>query len=423
MAFKLRSGNKPVFKKIGSSPQKQTGYSPVDDEVDIPVRGGADISHRRRTNFEYPANTKKGKEERRLHDEFLKYKSEQRMRWDLKQDRSQSQITGTDRGNIDEIQDEFGNFHRINTSTGALIDSAHGYSPESRQWRKEYTKQNRIDRGLGPAKTGKQPKQYSDDPLIRMIQQHGNVKGAALNDSRFKNTTFGTDAYGVDGRPTMGRDLVMGGVRLQDGKIWSVSQERYLRPHETDGLREAIFGRDQTVTNIDTVDSRPQIDIDSSSDIGSGYQPMDQKIGLDAKDFQGRVDPVGGTIKTDTLTDPPQSFGQMFADARKRGVREFTDPSTGKRYHTRRADETVAEWNKKFPIKDSGAGTGLGDKTKISDLTGDRRTITDMGKKTDIKKSTSGASGTTTTPKGSGTKTTTPKGSGTKTTTSKTSKT
>ena len=76
---------------------------------------------------------------------------------------------------------------------------------------------------------------------------------------------------------------------------------------------------------------------------------------------------------------PKSNFGEMFAAARERGDREFTDPATGKRYHTRRAYETMEQWNKKFKRKDGDAGLNRTDRTKISDPT--TPAITNFGKK------------------------------------------
>ena len=85
--------------------------------------------------------------------------------------------------------------------------------------------------------------------------------------------------------------------------------------------------------------------------------------------------------KTDIkpVKKPKSNFGEMFAAARERGDREFTDPATGKRYHTRRADETMEQWNKKFKRKDGDAGLNRTDRTKISDPT--TPAITNFGKK------------------------------------------
>ena len=150
MAFKMRSGNKPNFKDLGSSPMKSirsAAFGRNRDDVFESYGEGADVSHKRRTNFEHPANTKEGQAERRAHQRYLERRSRQRLSIDLKADRRQSQLRGPGgerdiKRGVEEITDPWGNKHRINRKGGKVnfMGSTWGYDEKSRDWRRNYNK-------------------------------------------------------------------------------------------------------------------------------------------------------------------------------------------------------------------------------------------------------------------------------------------
>ena len=150
MGFKLRSGNKPSFKEMGSSPMKgvtDAAFGRNRDDVFESYGEGADVSHKRRTNFEHPANTKEGIAERRAHQGYLERRSKKRLSVDLKKDRRQSQLRGPGgerdiKRGVSEITDPWGNKHRINRKGGKVnfMGSTWGYDERSREWRRNYGK-------------------------------------------------------------------------------------------------------------------------------------------------------------------------------------------------------------------------------------------------------------------------------------------
>jgi len=167
MAFKMRSGYKPPFKQMGSSPMKQglrdiresqanlTENPSADYSGEVLGEGGwsqtpttgADVEHLRRTNFEYAEGTKKGDAERAAHEDYLTRRSKKTMRMDLKKGRAtgESQLTARQvKMGMSQVQDPSGAWHTI-SKKGKLVGSSSGYTADQKAWRQKYSPAGPIE--------------------------------------------------------------------------------------------------------------------------------------------------------------------------------------------------------------------------------------------------------------------------------------
>ena len=158
MAFKMRSGYKPAFKQMGSSPNKRLPDLSIRNLTENPsdIYSGevlgkegwnqtpldeANVDHLRRTNFEFDANTKKGRKERADHESFLDNRAKSTRRIDVKKSRDTggSQLTKRQiKMGMSQVQDPEGNWHTI-SKRGKLVGSSTGYGDASKAWRQQYS--------------------------------------------------------------------------------------------------------------------------------------------------------------------------------------------------------------------------------------------------------------------------------------------
>ena len=167
MAFKMRSGNAPAFKKMGSSPMKQglrdiresqtnLTENPSDYSGEVLGEGGwsqtpttrADVEYlRKKHTFVNPADTKEGKRERAEYEDYLTRRSKKTMRMDLKKGRAtgESQLTARQvKMGMSQVQDPSGAWHTI-SKKGKLVGSSSGYTTDQKAWRQKYSPAGPIE--------------------------------------------------------------------------------------------------------------------------------------------------------------------------------------------------------------------------------------------------------------------------------------